>query len=435
VFEVLDLRGIEVLDSCGQPTVSVVCRLHSGATGHASVPSGRSTGSGEAVELRDGDPARFRGRGCRLAADAVGQLILPAVRGRAYPDQSSFDGDLLQLAAKLGSGALGANSVLGASIAFARAAAGHLGISLVSYFAGDGTQRQLPRPMINLFSGGLHGGAGVELQDLLVIPVCASSMIEVLEVVTELYAVAEERAQRSFSIRPHRADEGGLAPPFRSNRDVFEFAVECITEAGYRPGSDIAIAIDVAATHFVSQDGYVLDGEQIGSHELIGTITEWVSDYPVISVEDGLSENDPAWPELRRALPETCRVVGDDLLCTQVDRVIRARDSKAADALLLKVNQVGSLTQAAAAVEVARAAGWAVVASARSGETEDDWLADLAVGWGADSIKVGSVRQSERLAKYNRLAVLEAIHGWPMARFPASATGVDPVNQSTRSNS
>ena len=420
-FEVVDLRGVEVLDSRGQPTVYALCRLESGAVGQASVPAGRSTGSAEAPELRDHDPGRFGGLGCRRAAAAVGELLLPAVVDRTFADQPSFDARLTATGEAAGIGRIGANSILATSIAFARAAAAQLGVSLLDYLAAERTERRLPRPMINLFSGGLHGGSAVELQDLLVVPLVASSTKEVLEVASAVYAVAEAGSADRYGTRAHRADEGGLAPPFRSNRDVFDYAVECISSAGFQPGRDVGIAIDVAASHFANGTGYC------------STANSW-------DLENSSRRSSSGWATTRSSASRTvsrrmirrgpscarrCQTVAGSLatICCARRRscIVRARESGAADALLLKVNQAGSLTKAADALRAAREGGWMVVASARSGETEDDWLADLAVAWRADSIKIGSLRQSERLAKYNRLVVLEELHGWPMAAWPTRA--------------
>ncbi|MEM7234045.1 MAG: phosphopyruvate hydratase [Planctomycetota bacterium] len=429
-FQVSDLKGREILDSRGRPTVEATCTLASGEIGRASVPSGASTGRREAVELRDGDPKRYRGLGCRRAAAKVGGLLLERCRNASYNSQAQFDNDLLHSDGTPDKSQAGANAILAASLAFARAAASQLGVPLYRYFAEyarpkfrdrDKTPR-LPRLTINLFSGGKHAGGQVPIQDVLIVPASASTIEEALAMSYEVYQSAAELIRDRYSQRALTADEGGLAPPFPSVESMFDDAVASIRRAGFEPGNDVALAIDVAASHFYAGDQlYDFGDEQLRSEALVQRLSDWVANHPIVSVEDGLAEDDwQHWPALRKRLENRALTLGDDLLCTNPGLVERAIRDRAADALLLKVNQVGTVTEAAESLRLARDAGWRVTVSARSGETEDNWLADLAVGWRGDQIKIGSITQSERLAKYNRLLEIEAetrtgVCLWPLA--------------------
>jgi enolase len=262
---------------------------------------------------------------------------------------------------------------------------------------------------INLFSGGKHAGGQVCIQDVLVVPTAAKSIDDGLATTYAVYQAATKLTAEKYGTRPLRADEGGLAPPFSTTETALQDAVESVRRAGYEPGRDVKLAIDVASSHFYDAGVYKFDDRRLSSSEMIALVAGWLDQFPIVSLEDALAEEDwPHWPALRTALGERCLTLGDDFLCTNPDRIRRAIDAKAANALLLKVNQIGTLTEAAEALKLARGAGWKVTVSARSGETEDDWLADLAVGWQADQIKIGSITQSERLAKYNRLLAIEA---------------------------
>jgi enolase len=272
---------------------------------------------------------------------------------------------------------------------------------------------------INLFSGGKHGGGQMPIQDVLVVPASAVSVDEGLAMVYAVYQAAADLGSKKYNTRPLTADEGGLAPPFPSVETAFEDAVAAIRAAGLEPGRDVALAVDVASSHFYRDGKYHLSGEALDASGMVDRLAAWVRDFPIVSVEDGLAEDDwEHWPALRERLAGKALVLGDDLLCTNPSRIRRAVETRSADALLLKVNQIGTLTEAAEALRLARAAGWRVTVSARSGETEDDWLADLAVGWGGDQIKVGSITQSERLAKYNRLLEIEAETRFPVVAWP-----------------
>jgi enolase len=418
------LSGREVLDSRGRPTVLATCVLEGGISASASVPSGASTGSAEAFELRDGDSKRYRGLGCRQAAANIGGVLRPALAGHAFPDQAAFDHAMIDLDGTASKSRIGANAILAASVAFARAYALYCGVPLYQHFAGmlGAPANRLPRLTINLFSGGKHAGEQVSVQDVLIIPMSARTIDEVLVSAFDVYQAAADLIFRKYGMRLLTADEGGLAPPCRSAEEMLGLAVEAIELAGYGPGKDIFLGIDVAASHFYHDHTYQKDGSVLDSAGMIRTITGWLAEYPVLSVEDGLAEDDwENWPELRRSIAGRALTLGDDLLCTNPVRIRRATDAGACDALLLKVNQIGTLTEALEAYQLARAAGWSITLSVRSGETEDNWAADLAVGWRADQFKNGSIRQSERLAKYNRLLEIEELTHWPLAAWPGRA--------------
>lgn len=416
-MKIVRLQALEILDSRGRPTLKTRCVLENGVEGSASVPSGASTGMAEALELRDGDLFRFGGLGCRNAVGHVNEIIHGALTGQSFPNQASFDTALIALDGTANKGRLGANALLSCSLAFARAMAMAKEQELYQYFGEiiGNDQFYLPMPTINLFSGGKHGGGQIPLQDLLVVPVSAKSMSSAMQMVYAVYQAAAKLIFEKYGMRALSADEGGLAPAFVKVEDVFEDAIASIEKSGWMPGKDIALALDVASSHFYENGYYYLNESGMSAQDFIEVLKSWVNQFPIISVEDGLAENDWVhWPKLKTAIQEKCLVLGDDLLCTQTARVQQAIDQNAANALLLKVNQCGTLTEAAEAFTLAKSAGWHVTVSARSGETEDDWLADLAVGWNGDHIKVGSITQSERLAKYNRLLELESWHGLTM---------------------
>lgn len=415
------LSGLEILDSRGRPTVRATCELASGARGTASVPSGASTGAAEALELRDGDPRRYGGLGCRRAVGYINNELHEALAGRVFEQHRQLDQTMLDLDGTPNKSRLGANAILAVSLAFARAWAAEQGIPLYQYFAGLLAKpvRTLPRPTINLFSGGKHAGGQAPIQDVLIVPASARTMDEALATTFAVYQAAAKLCLQKYGMRALTADEGGLAPPFASAEAMLVDAVEAIRAAGFEPGREVALAVDVASSHFYRDGRYHLGADPLDSREMIAHLQSWVDRYPVVSLEDGLAEDDWAyWPELRARLAGRTLVLGDDLLCTNPARIRRAVETQAADALLLKVNQIGALSEAAEACRLARSANWRVTISARSGETEDNWLADLAVGWGGDQIKVGSITQSERLAKYNRLLEIEAEMGLPLVAWP-----------------
>ena len=412
-----ELYALEILDSRGRPTVQATCTLGSGASGTASVPSGASTGHAEARELRDGDRRRYGGLGCRHAVANVNGAIRSALTSRKIADQAELDLCLCELDGTPGKGRLGANAILAVSLAFARAVSQERATPLFAYFASLlGTTPQLPQLTVNLFSGGKHAGGQVSIQDILVVPCSAQSVDQALAMVYAVYQAAAAISLEKYGMRALTADEGGLAPPFLDVDAMLYDAVAAIERAGLRPGTDVALAVDVASSHFYVDSNYLLDHARLASHGMIARILTWLDRYPIVSIEDGLAEEDwGAWPDLNTVLRGRALTLGDDFLCTNPGRIRRAVELRAANALLLKVNQVGTLTEAADACRLARAAGWAVVVSARSGETEDNWLADLATGWAGDFIKVGSITQSERLAKYNRLLEIEARYDLPFA--------------------
>ena len=407
------VSAIEILDSRGRPTLLARCELGDGSVGRASVPSGASTGSAEALELRDKDPTRYAGLGCLKAAKNVSQHINRAISGELFASQELLDRFLIDLDGTDNKSRLGANAILSVSLAFARAQAAQREVALYRHFADiAGTAPRLPKPMINLYSGGKHAGGQVAIQDVQVVVPSATSMRKTLAVVSDVFRAAARRLLDKYDIRLLRADEGGLAPPFASSQEMFVEAVAAVEAAGYSPSVDVALTVDVAASHFFEDGLYHLDGEHLDRANMAERLVKWCRDFPIVSVEDGMDEADwDGWRTLYKRMHGTVLVLGDDLLCTNPARILRAIKEKAADSLLLKVNQIGTLTEAAEALRLAREAGWQVVVSARSGETEDDWLADLAVGWAGDYIKVGSITQSERLAKYNRLLELEHYGG------------------------
>lgn len=439
------LSGREILDSRGQPTVLATCVLDGGAHGSASVPSGASTGKAEAFQLRDCDPRRYNGLGCRRAVANINEELNRALANQEFGNQFELDERLIDLDGTETKSRIGGNAILAVSIAFARACALQREVPLYEYFAGmsGSSINRLPRPTINLFSGGKHAGQQVSIQDVLIIPMSAQTVDEALVTAVNIYHAAAELTFRKYKMRLLTADEGGLAPPFRSTEEMLALAVEAITEAGYRPGEDVFLGVDVAASHFFEDGRYRIDSEFLESQEMIAEIVKWIDRFPLISVEDGLAEDDwDYWPRLRQAIGGRALTLGDDLLCTNPARIERAVSTEACDALLLKVNQIGTLTEALNAYSQARHAGWMVTLSVRSGETEDDWAADLATGWRADQLKVGSVRHSERLSKYNRMLEIAEQTNWKLAEWPLGAADnrsrgegiVDPVStRGTRS--
>ena len=417
------LSAAEILDSRGRPTVLATCLLASGASASASTPSGASTGFAEALELRDGDTKRYRGLGCRRAVGHVNNDIHDGLSGKSFGNQAALDRALIDLDGEANKSRLGANAILAVSVAFARASALDRGLPLYLYFAEilGAKPDTLPRLTINLLSGGVHAGRQVAIQDVLMVPIRSATVDESLVIAYDVYQAAAEIVQKRYGMRLLRADEGGLAPPCRSSRELIETAMKAVIAAGYQPGSDVALALDIASSHFYAQGRYSLDGESLDSAGMIAQLASWVEQYPIVSVEDGLAEDDwEWWPKLHEALKRGALVLGDDLLCTNPVRIRRAIEAQACNALLLKPNQIGTLTEAAEAYRMAKSAGWRVTVSVRSGETEDNWAADLAAGWQGDQFKPGSITQSERLAKYNRLLAIESETGWPIVRWPLS---------------
>jgi len=415
--EILSVSALEILDSRGRPTLLASCRLSNGSTGQASVPSGASTGAAEALELRDGDPNRYAGLGCLKAVANVNETIHPAVNGREFATQADLDKFLIDLDGSPNKSRLGANAILAVSLAFCRAQAAQRRQPLYAHLAQMvGLQPSLPQPMINLFSGGAHAGGQVAIQDLQIVLPGVSSIRRTLEVASDVFRAAAALAWDRFGMRLLTADEGGLAPAFKSSEAMLRSAVEAIEAAGYRPGEDVALTVDVAASQFHAAGRYLIDDAALDRSQMVDLLDRWARNYPLISIEDGLDEADwTGWQLLYKRLADEVMILGDDLLCTNPARIQRAIATDTANSALLKVNQIGSLTEALEAYKLAKRAGWKIVISARSGETEDDWLADLGAGWVGDYIKVGSITQSERLAKYNRLLFLEQVEALSLA--------------------
>jgi enolase len=415
------LLGREILDSRGNPTVLATCLLEDGISASASVPSGASTGRAEAFELRDGDPKRYHGLGCRQAVANIHGILSDELAGRIYSSQAEVDQAMIALDGTANKSRLGANAILAVSIAFARANAQYRKMPLYQHFADmlGSPIAAMPLLTINLFSGGKHAGQQVAVQDVLIIPMSVETVDEALVCASDVYREAAELVFKKYGMRLLTADEGGLAPPFKSVGEMLELAVQAIDQAGYVPGKDVSLGIDVASTHFYRNRLYEIDSQALDSQGMIATISTWLQRFPIISVEDGLAEGDwEYWPKLRETIAGRALTLGDDLLCTNPQLIQRAIETKACDALLLKVNQIGTLTEALAAYKLARSAGWSITLSVRSGETEDNWAADLATGWRADQFKNGSIRQSERLAKYNRLLEIAEDNRWHLAKRP-----------------
>jgi len=415
------VRGREVLDSRGRPTVEAEVTLEDGRRVHASVPSGASTGRHEAHELRDGDPGRYRGRGVRRAVANVTELLAPAVAGLEAADQAAIDAALIAADGTPDKSRAGANAVLAVSVAAARAGAVDRGVPLWRHLGGRGTP-VIPRPMINLISGGLHARRNLDLQDLLIIPVGATTYPEALEAAAAVIeATGELLAARGLSTL--HADEGGFGPALGGHAEALELAAAAVDRAGLRLGTDIAFALDVAATHFydtgLGEYHLATEGVRLDADGMIDLVAGWLDAFPIVSVEDVLAEDDWAgWARATARLGGRVQLVGDDLFATNAARLRRGIDAGAANAVLVKMNQIGTVTETLALAAQALDAGYRAVVSARSGETEDDALADLAVAARAGQIKVGSLAQSERLAKYNRLLrILDEAEG--SATMPA----------------
>jgi enolase len=400
----------EVLDSRGNPTVEVDVRLAGGARGRAIVPSGASTGRHEAVELRDGDPARYGGKGVRQAVANVREVIAPRLLGMPATDQALVDRTLCELDGTPNKSRLGANAILGVSLACAHAAAAAAGVPLYRYLDREGSAR-MPLPMVNLISGGLHAGGNLDFQDFLLLPVGARSYSAALEMAGNVYrALAEVLTRHGFE-GMLVGDEGGFGPRLQSNEQAVQLILAAIERAGYVPSRQAALALDVASTHFYQDGRYHLKatgGTSLTADGLVDLLEHWVRDYPVFSIEDGMAEDDwEGWRKLTAALGRRVQLIGDDLFVTNSERLRRGIAEGVANSVLVKVNQVGTLTETLDVLALARAAGYRPVISARSGETEDTTIADLAVATGAGQIKIGSVARGERLAKYNQLLRIE----------------------------
>ncbi len=402
------LLGREVLDSRGNPTVEVEVLLEDGAYGTAIVPSGASTGVHEAWEKRDGDKARYMGKGVLQAVEAVNEEIAEAVVGLEASYQTDLDQTLLDLDGTDNKSRLGANAMLGVSLAVAKAAANSVGLPLYQYLGGV-NGRTLPVPMMNIMNGGKHAAGSTDLQEFMVMPVGAESFSEGLRWGAEIYHNLK-KVLHSKGYRTTTGDEGGFAPKVSANSEAFDLILEAIEKAGYRPGEDIMLAMDAAASEFYEDGKYHLNTENkvLTGAEMVDFYAEWCKQYPIISIEDGLHEDDwDSWTLLMERVGNKVQIVGDDLLVTNVKRIETGFEKKAANSLLCKVNQIGTLTESIDAVQLVQKHGWTAVVSHRSGETEDNTIADLAVALNAGQIKTGAPARSDRVAKYNQLLRIE----------------------------
>ncbi len=384
--------------------------LGDGAWGRGMVPSGASTGKAEALELRDGDPKRYHGRGVRKAVENVEQVIAPAVEGMEAGDQQALDARLRELDGTEAKSRLGANALLGVSLGVACAAAASARLPLYRYLGGA-EARELPVPMVNILSGGLHGGGNIDFQDFQVIPLRAERYSEALHDVVLIYKTMKDVLQARGVYSAGVADEGGYAPRLASNEAGFELMVEAIARAGFKPGKDAAIAVDVAPSHLFAHGRYrlAIEQEELSSSELVARLEKWAERYPILSIEDGVAEDDQTgWKQLSERLGARCQLIGDDLFTTNPRLLAKGIREGIANAVLVKMNQIGTLSETLEVIELARRAGYHTVVSARSGETEDDSMSDLAVATRAGQLKVGAITRSERLAKYNRLLRIEA---------------------------
>jgi enolase len=405
---IVTVRAREVLDSRGNPTVEVDVHLDDGGFGRTAVPSGASTGRAEALELRDGNPKRYDGRGVLRAVEHVEHLIAPVLRGMKATDQKAVDDRLRGLDGTPNKSRLGANAILGVSLAVARAAAVSAGLPLYKYLGGA-SARELPVPMVNLLSGRTHGG-NIDFQDFMMIPLRARRYSEALEDAVVVYRAMKDVLKSRGAYQAGVAEEGGYAARLKSNEEGFDAVVEAFERAGLTPGKDAGISLDVAASHFWENGRYRLAAErqELTAEELVRRLEAWASKYPLLSIEDGLAENDwPGWKDLTDRLGARCQLVGDDLFTTNPERVRKGIALSVANAVLVKMNQIGTLTEMLEVLNLAKRRGYRPIISARSGETEDDSIADLAVATGAGQIKIGSVACSERLVKYNRLLRIE----------------------------
>ena len=414
-MKITSIRALEILDSRGNPTLSVQVELDSSIWGQAQVPSGASTGKHEAVELRDGDPSRYAGKGVSSAVSNVEHHIAPALKGMDAANQAAVDQRLIALDGTEDKSKLGANAILGVSCAVSRAAAAAERVPLWVRIAGR-RKATIPMPMVNILSGGLHAGRNFEFQDFLAVPRGFPRFSDALEAVVAIHHSTRALLEKEGHILTGVADEGGWGPRLKNNEAALDILTRAIAAAGFAPGEQVSIAIDAASTHFYANGQYNLENRSLSSEEMVGLLSDWVNRYPIISIEDGLAEDDwDGWAHLTAELGSRVQLVGDDLFTTNRKRLDRGIGSAVANAVLVKMNQIGTLTETLDVVDRARAAGYRAVISARSGETEDAFLADLAVASGAGQIKVGSITRSERLAKYNRLLEIEKWDGLPYA--------------------
>ncbi|QNE13935.1 phosphopyruvate hydratase [Pseudarthrobacter sp. NBSH8] len=400
------IHAREILDSRGNPTVEVEVLLSDGQIGRAAVPSGASTGEHEAVELRDGDKGRYLGKGVQKAVDAVIDQIAPALTGFDATDQRSIDQAMIDLDGTPNKAKLGANAILGVSLAVANAAAASADLPLYKYLGGPNAH-VLPVPLMNILNGGSHADSDVDIQEFMIVPIGAETFSEGLRWGVEVYHNLKSVLQAK-SLSTGLGDEGGFAPNLPSNRAALDLIQEAITNAGYTPGKDIALALDVASSEFFKDGAYQFEGKALSATEMSAYYAELVADYPLVSIEDPLDENDwDGWKTLTDSIGDKVQLVGDDLFVTNPAILQRGIDTKTANSLLVKVNQIGSLTETLDAVSLAQRAGYTTITSHRSGETEDTTIADISVATNAGQIKTGAPARSERVAKYNQLLRIE----------------------------
>jgi enolase len=415
---IIDVHGRQILDSRGNPTVEVEVRLESGAEGRAAVPSGASTGTREAVELRDGDPKAYLGKGVLKAVRNVNKTIAPKLIGFDATEQAVVDRLLIDLDGTENKGKLGANAVLGVSMAVARAAAESCGLPLYQYIGGIGG-RTLPVPMMNILNGGSHADNNVDIQEFMVMPVGAKSFAEALRMGAETFHNLK-KVLKGKGLNTNVGDEGGFAPNLKSNAEAIEVILEAIGKAGYKPGAEIGIALDAAASEFGEKGKYVFKksgGAKKDSEGMVRFYADLCRQYPILSIEDGFSEDDwNGWTLFTKELGEKIQIVGDDVFVTNPKILSKGIEAKAANSVLIKLNQIGTVTETIDAVEMAKRAGWTAVVSHRSGETEDSTIADLTVALNTGQIKTGSASRSDRMAKYNQLLRIEEELG-PAGRF------------------
>ncbi|MBI4215848.1 MAG: phosphopyruvate hydratase [Chloroflexi bacterium] len=420
------IQAREILDSRGNPTIKVEVALQSGATGWAAVPSGASTGTHEARELRDGDPRRYKGKGVLTAVSHVNGPLAAALVGQPAPltrrGQEALDRALIALDGTPNKGRLGANAILGVSLAAAHAAARHRGRPLYRHLGGAKRRYLLPVPLMNILNGGRHAAGSTDFQEFMIAPTGAKTFAEALRMGAEIYQ-ALKAVLHEHGLPTLVGDEGGFAPPLAANRDALELIMAAIARAGYAPGQDCHLALDPAASEFYRHGRYVLEreGRSLTREQMVDYYVKITASFPIISLEDGMAEDDwEGWRLLARRLGGRVQLVGDDLLVTSAERLQRAIQEKAANAILIKPNQVGTLTETREAIDLAHQAGWRAMVSHRSGETEDTTIADLAVGLGTGQIKTGAPARSERVAKYNRLLAIAAELG-ERAHYPGLA--------------
>jgi enolase len=422
VPQIVDIHAREILDSRGNPTVEADVFLDDGIMGRAAVPSGASTGEHEAIELRDGETDRYGGKGVRHAVRNIEEAIAPALRGSEATDQLGIDTTMLELDGTANKSKLGANSLLAVSMATARAAAQSVGLPLYRYLGGP-LARVMPVPMMNILNGGAHATNTVDFQEFMIVPVGAETFADALRMGAEVFH-ALKKVLNKRKLSTGVGDEGGFAPDLRDDEEALNVIVEAIQAAGYAPGKQIALALDVAASELYQDGAYVFKksgGDKKDAEGMIELYRGWLDEYPIVSIEDGLAEDDwDGWAKLTAAIGERCQLVGDDIFVTNTERLARGIENNVANAILIKVNQIGTLSETLEAIEMARAAGYLSVISHRSGETEDTFIADLAVGTGVGQIKTGSASRTDRVAKYNQLLRIEEQLG-AVAEFPGGA--------------